>query len=102
MSHNFKHGDLALIVRSRNSENVGRVVTVRGSAKAGETLIYEGGGFVTCLGGRLIVEGEIVVSALLNPAKKRTVNVHAFRANWLMPLHDESTLERQESREVFA
>lgn len=102
MSHNFKPGDLAMIIRSRNSENIGRVVTIRGSAKAGEALIYEGGGFVTCVSGQFIVEGEIVVTPRLNPGKKRTVNMHAFRLLCLMPLRGDFAPEQHKSHEVLA
>ena len=100
MSHNFKRGDLALIIRSRNSENVGRTVTVRAAAKAGEVLIYGGGGFVTCSDGQFVVEGEIVVRALLDHVKKRTVKVHAFSARCLMPLRGDFTHEKQKAKEA--
>ncbi|MDR6163499.1 hypothetical protein [Pseudomonas fluorescens] len=96
----FKPGDLALIINSRNEENIGRVVTVRGFANKGDLIANESGYTETSRDGSLIVEGSIVTSPISFPALKCTVSKHVFRSEWLMPLKGDFQPEQQKSREV--
>lgn len=99
MSH-FKPGDLALIIRSRNEENIGRVVTVIGFANKGDLILNEHGYTETSHNGSVIVLGSIVTSPIRSTALKFEVTKHVFHAKNLMPLRGDFAPEQQKSREV--
>lgn len=100
MSHNFKPGDLALIIRSRNEENIGRVVTVFGFANKGDLVLNEHGYTETSHNGSVIVQGSIVTSPIRSTALKFEVTKHVFSAKNLMPLRGDFTHEQQKAKEA--
>jgi len=102
MTNNFKPGDLALIINSRNSENIGRVVTVTGFAKSGDFIPTEAGRTFVSRDDCIVVDGKIIVSKPSSPEVKHTVSKHAFRRGWLMPLRGDFAPEQTKSREVSA
>lgn len=100
MGHEFKPGDLALIVHSRNEENLGRVVTVREWTAAGSRIANECG-FTQCTTDCWVVEGEVVTSRLKDPTEKFVVSRHAFKARSLMPLKgDEEPAQVRQAERV--
>lgn len=96
----FKPRDLALIISSRNEENIGRVVTVVRFAFAGEHINQGAAGYAIADDGGVIVEGEIVVNRAHDKSIKKTVSRHVFGPRDLMPLRGDFQPEQQKSREV--
>jgi len=93
-------GVLALIISSRNEENIGRVVTVVRFAYKGERINQGAAGYAEADDDDVIVDGEIVVSKTHDPRIKNTVSRHVFGRRDLMPLRGNFQPEQQKSREV--
>lgn len=96
----FKPGDLALIIKSCNEENIGRVVTVVRFGYQDELIDQGKAGFAIANLGDVIVDGEIIVSKIFNQKIKHTVSRHVFTSDCLMPLRGDFQPEQQKSREV--
>lgn len=105
MSHQFKPGDLALIVgASRFPENIGAVVELVAYVPASG--IYKSGGeLLRAERDAWQVAGESVVGAcrdLLTGQIRRTPGHGIVNPAHLMPLHGEPEQPKQKSREVPA
>lgn len=103
MSHQFKPGDLALIVNSKIVENIGRVVELVRSTDAG-IIKTPCGGYVAnpdrlaCL----IVAGEALKAKRVLDGAASLNSFGAVAEKNLMPLRGDFQHERQQSREVPA
>jgi hypothetical protein len=96
----LKPGDLALIIKSTNEENIGRVVTIVSFTCQGERIDQDNAGFSIADHGDVIVDGEIVVRRKRDKKIKHTVSRHVFSPDCLMPLRGDFAPEQQKSREV--
>jgi hypothetical protein len=105
MSHNFKPGDLALIVNSGAPENIGKTVRlVEFVAPHGEGFVHEGVMFNPRPEDTWIVESLDGSKSLVGGYIQRNIMVSSgpCRQKWLMPLRGDFTPEQQKSREVVA
>ena len=100
MSHNFKPGDLALIVDRRAREaNVGRTVSLVKSLGSPAVYFWEGVEYRNTTGSQIWVievEGEP-----LEARRKAHVMRGPICEYKLMPLRGDSTPEQQKSRELI-
>lgn len=104
MSHNFKAGDLALIVGSnfQGSPNIGKSVELVGFYKPGDDLITPDGTEVEFCGDRAawLCEGQGLMARDMNDAWVYQGGVTFCNERYLMPLRGDFAPEQQKSREV--
>ncbi|BAP80928.1 hypothetical protein MT1_3753 [Pseudomonas sp. MT-1] len=101
--NNFKPGDLALIVNSKITENIGRVVELVRSTD--EEIIQAPDGGVFANPDRLacwVVAGEALKATRVLSGAESFNRFGAAAEKNLMPLRGEFQPERQQSREVPA
>lgn len=104
MSHNFKPGDLALIINAQYAENLGKVVELLRFDNSEKIAIPEEGprcympnpSLVDCW----VVRGDLVGHSTLRGAI--TCVVGGCPQSCLMPLRGDFAPEQQKSREVAA
>jgi hypothetical protein len=103
MSHNFKTGDLALIINSGDPINIGRTVRlVEFIAAHGESFTHEGVHFGSREVDTWIVETLDGSKTLASGYIQRTIMVSSgpCRQKWLMPLRGDFAPEQQKTREA--
>ena len=103
MSHNFKSGDLALIVNSGAPENIGKTVRlVEFVAPHGEGFVHEGVMFSPRPEATWIVESLDGSKSLVGGYIQRNIMVSSgpCRQKWLMPLRGDFTHEQQKAKEA--
>lgn len=101
--NNFKPGDLALVIKANNPENVGRVVELIRYDDSELIDHAPDGPFKTRNPERLpcfVSRGRFVASDLFGT--KTSAEVCAVPVAWLIPLRGDFQPERQQSREVPA
>ncbi|MEO8640944.1 hypothetical protein [Pseudomonas sp.] len=102
----FKQGDLALIVGSSCTVNIGKTVRLVEFVPVGGVPIVNGQAYTPRLHPTWVVETPDGASSLIVPrattGRLQSVSVGACRESWLMPLRGDFTPERQKSREVVA
>lgn len=99
----LKAGDLALVIKANNPENIGRVAEL---IRFDDSILIDHAPYgpgrtankdrMPCF----VVRGEFVVTGLLG--QKETTEVAAIPAAWLMPLRGDFTPERKKDVEVPA
>jgi len=106
MNHNFKSGDLALIVGSSCSENIGKTVRLAEFIPVGGVPVVSGEFYTPRLHASWIVETPDGTPSLIVPRERtgalEKICVGVCRQSWLMPLRGDFTPERQKSLEVAA
>lgn len=104
MSHNFKPGDLAMIVNARNADNIGKVVElVRFDSSEKIALPEDGPRSFSPNPTRIacwVVRGDFAAHS--TPRGAINCAVGACPQSWLMPLKGDFSPEQQKSREVLA
>ncbi|AVD85980.1 hypothetical protein [Pseudomonas sp. SWI44] len=103
MSHNFKPGDLALIVNSAAPENIGKTVRlVEFIAAHGTPFIREGVRFSPREMATWIVETPDGSKTLVGGYIQRTIMVSSgpCRQKWLMPLGGDFEPQQQKAKEA--
>lgn len=103
MSHQFKPGDLALIINSAAPQNIGKTVRlVEFIAAHGEPFIHEGVRFSPRKEPTWIVETLDGSKTLCGGYIQRTIMVSSgpCRQQWLMPLRGGFAPEQQKAKEA--
>lgn len=103
MSHQFKPGDLALIVNSKITENIGRVVEL--VRRTDENIIKTPDGGVFANPDRLacwVVAGDSLKATRVLDGTESFNSFGAAAERNLMPLRGDFQPERQKSQEVPA
>lgn len=105
MSH-FNNGDLALIVGSSCSENIGKTVRLVEFVPVGGVPRINGEAYTPRLQPTWVVETPDGSASLIVPrtmtGKLESVCAGACRESWLMPLRGDFAPEQQKSQEVSA
>lgn len=104
MSHNFKPGDLALVINSNHCANLGQVVELlRFDCSEKVSIPEHGARCFTPNPDRMpywVIRGKFVADSTLRGVISCTVV--ACPQSWLMPLRGEFTPEQHKSQEVIA
>lgn len=103
MAHEFKAGDLALIIGSAAQENIGKTVRlVEFIAPGGDRFTHEGVSFPPRKVPTWIVETIDGSKTLVGGYVQRNIMVRSgpCRQEWLMPLRGDFEPERQKSKET--
>jgi len=102
----FKPGDLAMIVNSSCSKNIGKTVRLVEFAPVGSEPEVNGEIYTERLHASWVVESPDGSSSLIVPrattGELKTVCAGVCRESWLMPLRGDFAPEQQKSREVAA
>jgi len=104
MNHNFKPGDLALIVGSVCSENIGKTVRLAEFVPVDGVPVVSGEFYTPRLHPSWIVEVPDGSPSLIVPRVRtgvlENVCVGVCRESWLMPLRGDFTTEQQKAEEA--
>ncbi|MCE0464882.1 hypothetical protein [Pseudomonas uvaldensis] len=103
MNHNFKSGDLALILNSGSPENIGKTVRlVEFIAAHSEGFMWEGVIFSSIEVDAWIVETLDGSKTLIGGYIQRNIMVSSgpCRQSWLMPLRGDFEPEQQKAKEA--
>lgn len=103
MNHQFKPGDLAIVIRANKSENLGKVLELIRYDDSEVIDHAPDGPFRTLNPDRrpsFVVRGSFLTEDLFGRAE--TTEVAAIPIAWLMPLRGDFQPERKQSREVPA
>ncbi|POF89656.1 hypothetical protein [Pseudomonas putida] len=103
MNHQFKPGDLALIINSAAQQNIGKTVRlVEFIAANGDSFMHEGVRFTPRQVATWIVETLDGSKTLVGGYIQRNIMVSSgpCRQEWLMPLRGDFAPEQQKAKEA--